>query len=94
MPEVEFRGWQYMELREPFGDRRLDLAAGFITAGVRNGLLNQGQSGYSPKDFMPDWDRDERDVEAANVDAMRSEVNNLLLFKEGYDRKRATEQAG
>ncbi len=88
MPEAKFRGYQYMEQREPFGDRRLDLIGGFITAGVRNGFLNQGQSGYSPKDFMPNWDTSEEMAEADRIAAMQEECNNLMLFKEGYERKR------
>ncbi len=80
-----------MEMREPFGDRRLDLVGGFIAAGVRNGFLGQGQSGYAPKDFMPDWDRDEGAIEADRIAAMQAECNELLLFKEGYERKRRME---
>lgn len=47
MPMTEFRGWQFLERFEPWGDRRLDFVVGLALAHMKGG---------KPIQFMNDWD--------------------------------------
>ncbi len=90
LPERIFRGWQYLESREPWGDRRLDVVAGLITAGIRNGWLNKGQKPYGVVDFMPDWDGFRQMSEASTPEELHSK---FLLIKDDVERAQKKKQS-
>ncbi len=90
MPEPEFRGWQYIELREPFGERRLDFLVGMLAALIANINRDAKHPGYKRSDFIPDWDAEPEPIDRTAM--LEAEYLNLKNFLECYQRQREQKQ--
>ncbi len=87
MPEARFRGWQFLEKLEPWGDRRIDFGAALVASVIANSNRDASKTAWKPSDFIPDWDAE---PEPVNREAMiEADYIRMMLFKEGYDRQRS-----
>jgi hypothetical protein len=65
MDSAELTEWQAYYGLEPFGQERADLRAGIISATVANAMTTREGRSFEPRDFMPVFDRQEREVNSA-----------------------------
>lgn len=59
----ELSEWLAYSQIEPFGEERADLRAGIVASTVFNVNRGKGQKARTPQEFMPQFDRPERDPE-------------------------------
>lgn len=90
MPEAKFRGWQYLEAREPFGERRWDLLFARLMAFIANMIRSNDQDAVLFQTFIPKWDAITEPID--RTAQLEVEYTNMLLWKQGYDRQRQLEQ--
>jgi len=60
---AEFSEWQAYERVEPFGEARADLRSGIVASVMANTWRGKDQKAHKPSDFMPDFDRAEKEPE-------------------------------
>lgn len=84
MPLTEFMGWQYLEQREPWGDRRLDHVIALLACTLANIHRGPNATPFKVSDFMTQWDAPENPPQAADPFAQfeaYAEVHNQQLLR-------------
>jgi hypothetical protein len=76
----QLREWMEFYRLEPFGEERADLRAGIIASTIANvNRSSRTAKAFSPKDFMPDFDRGRGPRKRQRLEDMKAAALALCL---------------